>query len=115
MKEMECPNCGGANPEILSEGEFRCTYCETLYYDHALVKQKKTSEKKVAHAKAQEARHTAQAEQFRTANSMSKRVLFVVIIGLLAIFGYVGYMAKKSMDQTTKAQEEMIKSMQPAK
>jgi len=115
MKEMECPNCGGANPEILSEGEFRCTYCETLYYDHALVKQKKASEKKVAYAKAQEAKHNVQVEQFRTASSMSKRVLFVVIIGLVVIFGYVGYMAKRSMDQTTKAQEEMLKSMQPAK
>lgn len=113
MKDAECPNCGGADPEVISEGEFRCKYCETLYHDHALVKQRKATEKKVAYSKSQEAKHNAQAEQFRTVNKMSRRVLFVVVIALIAIFGYVGYMAKKSMDQTQKAQEEMLKSMQP--
>ncbi|MFZ5554217.1 MAG: hypothetical protein ACOZCO_13955 [Bacteroidota bacterium] len=32
MKPIECPNCGGNNPVRLSEGEYRCSYCDSLFH-----------------------------------------------------------------------------------
>jgi uncharacterized Zn finger protein (UPF0148 family) len=111
MKDHECPNCGGASPEVISEGEFRCRFCDSVYYHEGMLQRKKAAEKKMAQARVQQARFEAQVEQARTTNRMSKRVLLVVVIALLAIFGFVGYMARKSMDQTNKMQEEMLKSL----
>lgn len=110
MKDHECPNCGGASPEVISEGEFRCRFCDSVYFNEGILQRKKATDIKLTQALAQQARFEAQVEQARTANKMSKRVLLVVIIGLIAIFAYVGYMAKKSMDQADKAREEMLKS-----
>ena len=112
MKDHECPNCGGASPELISEGEFRCAFCDSVYFNEGMIRRKEAAENKMAQAVAQQARLEAQVEHARTANKMSKRVLLVVAIGLLAIFAYVGYMAKKSLDQTEKAQEELLKSLQ---
>jgi uncharacterized Zn finger protein (UPF0148 family) len=115
MKEQACPNCGAASPKVINEGEYRCSFCDTLYYDKNLVEKRKATEKKMAHSKAQEAKYNAHAEQAKTVNKMSKRVLLVVVIGLIVIFAFVGYMAKQSMDQSQKYQEEMIKNIQQGK
>ena len=112
MKDQECPNCGGASPEKISEGEFRCTFCDTLFYNEGMLQRKRSAEKKAAYTKAKETSQQVQIEQARTVNNMSKRILIFVSIVLIIIFAFVGYMAKTSMEQSTKAQEEMIKSFQ---
>ena len=112
MKDQECPNCGGASPEKISEGEFRCTFCDTLFYNEGMMQRKRAAEKKTASARAQETRQQATIEQARSVNNMSRRVFLFVGIVLLIIFAFVGYMAKTSMDQSIKAQEEVIKSFQ---
>ena len=112
MKDHECPNCGSTNPEIISEGEFRCKSCNTIFYNESMLQQKRATAKKAANAKAQEIRQRLKLEHTRTINRMSKRTLFFVFIMLIIIFSFVGYMAKKSMDQSTKAQEEILKSIQ---
>jgi uncharacterized Zn finger protein (UPF0148 family) len=112
MKEQACPNCGAASPKVIQEGEYRCSFCDTLYTDKNLVEKRKAAEKKMAHAKAQEAKHNAASEQARTVNKMSRRVTMVVVIGLIIVFAYVGYMAYTSMQQQQKYQEEMMKNLQ---
>lgn len=112
MKDLECPNCGGASPEVLKPGEFRCQFCDTKFVNEAMMQRAQAAERKEARRKTDELRAQAQMAQARAVSGMSRRVLFVVIIGLLLVFGYVGYMAKKSMDQSQKQQEELIKSFQ---
>ena len=112
MKDLECPNCGGSSPAKISEGEFRCTFCDTIYFNEGMLQRKRAAEKEAARVKVEQAKQQVHIEQARTVNNMSKRVLFFVTIALLIIFSYVGYMAKKSMDQSAKAQEELIKSFQ---
>lgn len=112
MKDLECPNCGGSSPAIISEGEFRCTFCDTIYYNEGMLQRKRAREKQAAHIKIKEAKQQGHIEQARTVNNMSKRILFFITIALLVIFSYVGYMVKKSMDQSVKSQEELIKSFQ---
>jgi uncharacterized Zn finger protein (UPF0148 family) len=111
MKEQACPNCGAASPQVLNEGEFKCSFCGTLYHDKMMVEQRMAAEKKMAYSKAQEAKFNAQAQQATTVNKMSRRVLLVVVIGLIIIFSFVGYMAYTSMQQQQKMQEEMMKSL----
>ena len=112
MKDLECPNCGGSNPVVLKPGEFRCQFCDTVFVDEAMMQRQRASEKQAARLRAEEARANAQAAQAKAVSGMSKRVLWVVIIGMLLIFGYVGYMAMKSMEETRKQQEEMMKEFQ---
>ena len=112
MKDLECPNCGGANPEKLSEGEFRCTFCDTKFYNESMLQQKRKAEKEAAYAKNQALKEQAKIEQARSAGNMGKRVLIFVAVVLIIIFGFIGYMAKKSMDESAKTQEELIKSFQ---
>lgn len=111
MKDQECPNCGSANPEIISEGEFRCKSCNTLFYNESILQRKRANEKKAAYVKAQETMQKLKLEQTRSINRTSKRTFLFVFLVLIIIFSFVGYMAKKSMDQSTKAQEELIKSI----
>lgn len=113
MKDLECPNCGGASPKVISEGEFRCVFCDTLYYNEAMQQRKRASDKQAARLKIEEAKQQVHVEQERTVNNMSRRILLFVSIVLLIVFGFVGYMAKQSMDQSAKSQEELIKSFQP--
>ncbi len=112
MKDLECPNCGGASPKVISEGEFKCSFCDTLFYNEAMLQRKRAAEKEAARVKTEEAKQQVHVEQAHTVNNMSKRILLFVTIALLIIFSFVGYMAKKSMDQSAKAQEELIKSFQ---
>jgi uncharacterized Zn finger protein (UPF0148 family) len=111
MKEQACPNCGAASPKVIAEGEYRCTFCDTLYTDKALIEKRKSSEKKMAYSKAKEAQYNAHTEQARTVNKMSKRILLFVALALVVIFAFVGYMAFNSMQQQQKMQEDMIKEM----
>lgn len=30
MREQKCPNCGG-NEIVLENGQYRCTYCDTVF------------------------------------------------------------------------------------
>jgi len=115
MKELECPNCGAGAPVIISQGEFRCKFCDTLYYNQNLLDRKRAAEKKAANLKVQEERQRAKIEQARSTNSMGKRILIFVSIVLIIVFAFVGYMAKKSMDESAKANEEMIKNFQKEK
>ena len=112
MKEQACPNCGAASPKVIQEGEYRCSFCDTLYTDKVLVEKRKSAEKKMAYSKVKEAQFNAHAEQAKTVNKMSRRVTMVVVIGLIIIFAYVGYMAYTSMQQQQKLQEEMMKNFQ---
>jgi uncharacterized Zn finger protein (UPF0148 family) len=111
MKEQACPNCGAASPKVIAEGEYRCTFCDTLYIDKALIEKRRAAEKKMAYSKAKESQYNAQAAQAVTVNKMSKRIIMVVVIGLIIVFAYVGFMAYNSMQQQQKMQEEMMKEM----
>jgi uncharacterized membrane protein YvbJ len=110
MKEVQCPNCGASGPKKISEGEFLCQFCNTHFYDQALLQRKRSAEKLEAQAKAMGSKQHFQREQIRNSNRLGKRVLIFVAIALVLVFVYVGYMAKRSMDQSTKMQEELIKS-----
>jgi uncharacterized Zn finger protein (UPF0148 family) len=110
MKDLECPNCGGANPATIKPGQFRCQFCDTRFVDEAMMQRQKAAEKQAARLKAEEMRANAKMAQAKAVSSMSRRVLFIVVIGLLVIFGFVGYMAMKSMEQSQQHQEELIKS-----
>lgn len=112
MKEKECPNCGASNPETISEGEFRCNFCGTLFHDENILQRKKAQEKKAQHTKMQEMRYQAQLETAKASGNMTKKILLFVFAILVIIFGFVFYMAKKSMDDSSKYQEELIKSFQ---
>jgi uncharacterized Zn finger protein (UPF0148 family) len=112
MKDLECPNCGGSSPKVINEGEFRCVFCDTLYYNEAMQQRKRAADKQAARIKTEESRQQVHVEQARTVNNMSKRILLFVSIVLLIVFGFVGYMAKQSMDQSAKSQEQLIKSLQ---
>lgn len=43
---------------------------------------------------------------------MGKRVLIFVTVALIIVFDFIGYMANKSMNESAKAREELIKSFQ---
>lgn len=112
MKDLECPNCGGANPVTVKPGEFRCQFCDTVFVNEAMMQRHRAAEKQAARIRSENLRAQAQMAQAKAVSSMDKRVLIIVAIGLLLVFGYVGYMAKKSMDQTQKQQEELMKSFE---
>lgn len=112
MKDLECPNCGGADPVTVKPGQFRCRFCDTVYVNEAMLQRQRAAEKEAARRQAEELRANAQIAQARAVSSMSKRVLLVVVIGLLLIFGFVGYMVMKSMEQSKQQQEELIKSFE---
>jgi hypothetical protein len=113
MKDLECPNCGNANPHTISEGQYKCKFCDTEYVNESILHQKRAREKEAAKLKSQEikANENATVQAAKTAGSMSKRVMLFVIPFMLAVFGYVGYMGMKSMGDTKKQQEELMKSL----
>lgn len=112
MKDLECPNCGGADPHTIKPGQFRCRFCSTEYVNEAMMQRQRAAEKEAARKHSDDLRSHAQAAQAKAVSGMSRRVLLVVVIGLLIVFGYVGYMAMKSMEQTQKQQEDMMKEFQ---
>jgi len=112
VKDIECPNCGGATPRGISPGEYQCQFCDTLFYNKELMQQQKKADKKAAYQRSQQERYRAQAEQAGATNRMSRRILLFVAVVLIIVFGFAGYMAMKSMEQSNKANEEMIRSLQ---
>lgn len=115
MKEKECPNCGGTEFEVITEGEYRCKFCGTNFQDKHIIQQKLANERKAKHAKVQELKYQAQLEQAKAQGSMTKKILLFVFAMLVIIFGVIFYMGKKSLDENAKNQQELIKSFQPEK
>lgn len=115
MKERECPNCGGAEFQVINEGEYRCKFCGTNFQDKHIIQQKLANERKAKHAKVQELKYQAQLEQGKAQGNMTKKILLFVFAVLTIIFGVIFYMGKKSLDESAKNQQELIKSFQPEK
>ena len=113
MKEKECPNCGGAEFQVLSEGEYRCKFCGTNFQDKNIIQQKVANERKTKHAQVQELKYQAQLAQAKASGSMTKKILLFVFAMLMIIFGAIVYMGKQSLDENAKNQQELIKSFQP--
>jgi uncharacterized Zn finger protein (UPF0148 family) len=111
-KDLECPNCGSPNPKEISHGEFECKFCETKFVNQAMMDSKRAAEKQEKRLQAEQAKAQAQLAQAKATSGMGKRVLIFVAIFLLIVFGFVGYMAKKSMDQANEQQKELMKSFE---
>lgn len=112
MKEKDCPNCGGSEFQTISEGEYRCKFCGTNFQDKNIIQQKLANERKAKHAKLQEMRYQAQLETAKATGGMTKKILLFVFAMLAIIFGVIFYMGQKSLDESSKQQEELIKSFQ---
>lgn len=110
--DQECPNCGSANPKILNEGQFQCAHCDTVYVNEQMMQRKRAADKEAARLKNEQIKSNAKVEHAKQANSMSKRVILIMVPMLLVIFGFVGFMAYNSMNESKKQKEELMKTLQ---
>lgn len=108
MKDLACPNCGGAQPQVLAPGEFKCSFCGQLFYDEAMRQQSRKDQHFQQNMQAQLQHQQMVGQQMKAASGMGKRVLLFVGFFLLLIFGFVAYMVTKSMNEAQKMQEEMM-------
>lgn len=109
MKDLACPNCGGAQPQVLAPGEFKCSFCGQLFYNEAMREQARADKQRQTniHAHVQQAQYKTQ--QMQAGRGSAKRVLILVGFFLILVFGFVAYMAIKSTNDAKEMQEEMMK------
>jgi uncharacterized membrane protein YvbJ len=108
MKDHACPNCGGAQPQVLAPGEFKCTFCGQLFYNEAMRQQHRKDAQFQQSMQAQLQQQQMVAHTMKAAAGIGKKVLLFVAIFLFLIFGFIAYMATKSMNEAQKMQEEMM-------
>ncbi len=109
MKDLECPNCGASQPQVLSAGEFKCKFCGQLFYNEAMRQQQRADDQRNAHLQANVQTQQFKTQQMKTASGMGKRVLLFVGLFLVVIFSFVAYMTIHSMNEAKEMQEEMMK------
>jgi hypothetical protein len=112
MEELACPNCGGAQPQTLAPGEFKCSFCGQLFYNEALRQQSLKDQQFQQNMHWQMQQQQAVANQMKSAAGLGKKIMIFVAVFLLLIFGFVGYMTWKSMNEAQKMQEDIMKQFQ---
>ena len=112
MKDLECPNCGSANPATISEGKYRCEFCDTVFINEAILQRHHAAEKQANRLKAEQLKAMGRTEQAKAVNNTGKRAVLFAAVALVFIGGGVAYMASKSMNESKKAQEDLIKTLQ---
>lgn len=112
-KSFKCPNCGSASREKLSDTEFKCIHCETIFFDTSKEDVKRAVEDELR--KSKKGQHDAMAASYKYATNMRRTILFVVITFMLLGMGFAFYMVQKTMsavnEQTEQIQSEVNKSL----
>lgn len=113
-KSLDCPNCGGTNPVRLSEVEYKCAFCDSVFLVQTTVKQEKQPQR-------ESAAHMAMHQAHVNAGKMRRTILLVVVSFMLLVIGFSVYMAmkwnntmenemQKSMDEIQKTIKESVPS-----
>ena len=110
IEEFECPNCGSADTEVLSEGMHKCNYCSTSFKDEVSLQRKHEREKLAMKHEADTARHQTHTVQAAVASGkkMTGRILLFVGIFIVIVFAFVWIMAEKSMEHQQNMQQNIF-------
>lgn len=112
-KSFKCPNCGSASRSTISDTEFKCIHCETIFYDTSKEDIKKAIAEQVKNNR--DSRQDAMAASYAYASKMRRTILIVVITVMLIGIGFSVYMVNKTVsevnEQTEKIQQEVQESI----
>jgi uncharacterized Zn finger protein (UPF0148 family) len=109
MKDLACPNCGGAQPQVLAPGEFKCSFCGQLFYNEAMRQQARADHQRQTKINAQVQQEQFKTQQMQAGKGSAKRVLIFVAFFLILIFSFVAYMAIEAANDQKEMQEEIMK------
>ena len=111
MEDLECPNCGGDDPQVISAGVFTCKFCGQSFVNERIREEQRAAARERADHELRVQRQQMLKEQGDKANAIGRRTMIIVAIFLIGVLALVGYMMKKSMDDAHKMQEDMQKEI----
>lgn len=107
MNDIECPNCGGAQPVVLGGGMFKCQFCGQQFLNERIRQQELNEQRQNQDFQLHMQRQQMVADQMNNAGNFARRTMWIVGIFIVLVFAFVAYMITKSMNDAQQMQHDI--------